>query len=545
MKALFYTLAILLVVSCSSESDEPKAKPVIESFTPDEGKAGTIVTITGQHFSRDISQNIATFNGKIATINSATANELVVVVPEGASTGKVKVGVNGAVGQSANDFYVYDTPVIMSFTPDTGAAGTVVTITGSNFSPNPAENIVKFGDGIAVVTEATRTSLTVVVPDDAFVDYISVTTHGHTGKTLGWFYVVSTISDIEPMSAPVGAIITIRGTGLKGLPVYFLNSQAKKIAETATEVKVIAPYQNISDRSVPIHIDGYGLKPTWPTNFEYVRSSWVRKKDFPGVARQRIAGFAIGSKGYFGLGYDAAGAQSLKDFWEYDPSTDNWTRKNDFDGGTRFGTFSFAVGGRGYVGAGKDNLHPAYLKDMWGYEPVTDTWAPRAEFPGEARVGAGSFVINNKAYVGVGFMDNVKFKDYWEYDPDANSWTRKADWGGDGTFGFTLGDKGYSGGNEDGGFWEYDLSTDQWTSKEDVPNWIAGRSGELFGFSIDGKGYIGLNDFYYQYNSQFNFWNRMDYPAADFLYLATKAVVINGKAYVLRGTQLWEFTPPN
>ncbi|MES2730465.1 MAG: PQQ-dependent sugar dehydrogenase, partial [Bacteroidota bacterium] len=69
-------------------------------------------------------------------------------------------------------------PTIQSFTPDNGLAGSTVTINGTNFSPVASENAVKFGETTAVVTAATATSLTVIVPDiDAIALPISVTTH--------------------------------------------------------------------------------------------------------------------------------------------------------------------------------------------------------------------------------------------------------------------------------------------------------------------------------------------------------------------------------
>lgn len=55
-------------------------------------------------------------------------------------------------------------PVISSFSPAFGPAGTSVTITGSNFSSNTNNNIVYFGATRAVVTNASNSSLTVTVP---------------------------------------------------------------------------------------------------------------------------------------------------------------------------------------------------------------------------------------------------------------------------------------------------------------------------------------------------------------------------------------------
>ncbi|MET0394398.1 MAG: FG-GAP-like repeat-containing protein [Chitinophagaceae bacterium] len=72
-------------------------------------------------------------------------------------------------------------PVITSFTPSSGPVGTSVTITGSNFSAVPANNIVYFGAVRATVSAAATTSLTVSVPAGATYQPVSVTVNNLTG----------------------------------------------------------------------------------------------------------------------------------------------------------------------------------------------------------------------------------------------------------------------------------------------------------------------------------------------------------------------------
>lgn len=67
-------------------------------------------------------------------------------------------------------------PLISGFTPDSGPIGTTVTITGTNFNPTAANNIVYFGASRATVTAATATQLIVSVPFGATYQPISVTT---------------------------------------------------------------------------------------------------------------------------------------------------------------------------------------------------------------------------------------------------------------------------------------------------------------------------------------------------------------------------------
>ncbi|MEI6143339.1 MAG: FG-GAP-like repeat-containing protein, partial [Mariniphaga sp.] len=66
-------------------------------------------------------------------------------------------------------------PTITSFIPESGAIGSSITISGTNFNTTAAQNIVFFGATQALVTAATATSLTVTVPLGATYQYLSVT----------------------------------------------------------------------------------------------------------------------------------------------------------------------------------------------------------------------------------------------------------------------------------------------------------------------------------------------------------------------------------
>jgi len=68
--------------------------------------------------------------------------------------------------------------IITNFTPTSGPIGTTVTITGTNFSTTPANNIVYFGATRATVTVATATQLTVTVPVGATYQPIAVNVAG-------------------------------------------------------------------------------------------------------------------------------------------------------------------------------------------------------------------------------------------------------------------------------------------------------------------------------------------------------------------------------
>jgi len=69
------------------------------------------------------------------------------------------------------------------------------------------------------------------------------------------------------------------------------------------------------------------------------------------------------------LGYD--GFRVVKDFWQYDPSTDAWTKLNDYTGPDKQLPVSFVVNNKGYVGLGANANFTAYQNDFWQYDPTS------------------------------------------------------------------------------------------------------------------------------------------------------------------------------
>jgi len=150
----------------------PPLEPVITSFTPARGPVGIQVTITGNHFT---GATEAAFNGLAASSFTVVSNtEIRATVPTGATTGKVRVTAPGGIVSSADDFTVTIPPIISSFTPTTGPAGTEVTITGSKFT---GATQVAFNSVVAsVFTIVSDTQIRATVPTSATTGKISVTT---------------------------------------------------------------------------------------------------------------------------------------------------------------------------------------------------------------------------------------------------------------------------------------------------------------------------------------------------------------------------------
>jgi len=180
---------------------EPATPPVISSFSPTMGPIGTEVTILGSAFS--LATQVA-FNGEAAnsfTIVSDT--EIRVEAPAGAPQGggKITVTNSGGTGTSADDFTVTPPlpPGISAFNPTSGAVGTLVTITGANFTG--ATQVTFNGVAATSFTVLSNTSIRANVPASATTGMIGVTAPGGT----------ATSADNFTVTAPP-AIITLNPT---------------------------------------------------------------------------------------------------------------------------------------------------------------------------------------------------------------------------------------------------------------------------------------------------------------------------------------------
>lgn len=198
--------------------------PAITGFAPQEGVAGTAVTINGSGFDAVAANNIVRFNGITATVTASTSSSLTTSVPAGAITGPVTVTVGESTATSATDFVVTGTGsslVISAVNPGSGAVGTAVTISGAKFDPVAANNVVKFNGTAAVVTSSTASTIKTTVPAGATTGKVSVTVGGQTVTSSSDFTVSvggggstnpPSISSISPSSGPVGTMVVIEGS---------------------------------------------------------------------------------------------------------------------------------------------------------------------------------------------------------------------------------------------------------------------------------------------------------------------------------------------
>ena len=219
----------------------PALGPTISSFTPTGGLAGTVVTVLGSNFT---GVTAVAFNGTAAaSFTVVSATQLTAIVAAGTTTGPITITAPTGTATSATPFVVGAPPVVISFTPTTGAVGTVVTIAGTDFT---LASQVRFNTTSATVfTVVSSTQITATVPAGATTGPIAVTTPVGTGVSTTNFVVIPApvITSFTPTNGVAGTVVVITGLNFTGATqVTFNGTVAPTFTVTsATQISVTAP----------------------------------------------------------------------------------------------------------------------------------------------------------------------------------------------------------------------------------------------------------------------------------------------------------------
>lgn len=209
-------ITVTTAVSSVTTTTSFAVAPTITSFTPAGGAGGTLVTITGLHFTGATS---VTFGGVAATFTVVSDTTISATVPASSPTGVIAVTTPAGTATSATQFLAG--AKITSFTPAKGDVGTVVTITGQYFTG--ATGVAFNGVAATAFNIVSDTSITATVPSGAMTGPISVTTAVATASSSTNFYMPITVSGFTPTSGPAGTVITITGTSMTGVNQITIN----------------------------------------------------------------------------------------------------------------------------------------------------------------------------------------------------------------------------------------------------------------------------------------------------------------------------------
>ena len=203
----------------------PTAQPLVLLAAPLVGPTtgGTSVTITGLNFT---GATAVSFGGVAAT-NVVVVNDATITATAPAhAVGIVDVSVTSAAGSGIGlGLFTYlpiNLPIVGLATPLSGptSGGTVVTISGANFTGTSAVN---FGGSPAAFTVVNDTTITATTPAHvAGVVGVSVTSNAGTGINAGIFTYLPTATPTVLLAAPLvgpvtgNTLVTITGLNFTG-----------------------------------------------------------------------------------------------------------------------------------------------------------------------------------------------------------------------------------------------------------------------------------------------------------------------------------------
>jgi N-acetylneuraminic acid mutarotase len=397
IRLLIIIFLSILLNCCTKNNDiERNGAPVIYFFTPDADTVGASVKIFGRNFDPNPVNNFIYFGNMKTTafhvtkdtknIDTLRIDTLLVNVPNGAVTNRIKLEINSNSIISKDTFFVLtgrwkqkkscNGARFEAFSFMLNNKGFIGTGLGNEFLSDfweydPSSNI--WSKKADFLGGKRRRAVS-----------FEIDGKGYVGLGSNAFNEPNDFYEYNPMDDS--------WTKLGDFPVYLYNDAV-----------------GLSINGKGYCISGDFSNQVW--EYDPATDQWKRKKDFPGLSRSYASGFVIGKKGYLGIG-DHGGDPKLTDLWEYEPIQDNWVQKSNLPKYIGTGAVGFSIDGKGYFGNG--NMC-SFL--IFEYDPNTDKWVRKTNFPGASLGHAVSFMSNHKAYIATGVKNNDVSDELWEFEP--------------------------------------------------------------------------------------------------------------------------------
>lgn len=236
--------------------------PYIDHVEPAQGITGDVVTIHGEMFgiNRDIVKVI--IGEREATIMEISDSSIVVWVPYGATTGTVKVSVDGAVSNPV-DFLVG--PYIEKLSATVLEPGGKLTVKGFNFDTDVNKNYVYFNGIRGTVKKASATQLEILVPDGN-TGPLDVTVN-EMKSNVKQVTITPVVESLTPATGNVDDTITIAGWNFNPIAtnnyVVFNAGTSDEVAATvldASTTRLIINVPAAETGAIAIYTDGQEAK---------------------------------------------------------------------------------------------------------------------------------------------------------------------------------------------------------------------------------------------------------------------------------------------
>jgi len=237
MKRAYFVCVLALMSLCPNSYGLS-----IDSFSPIYGRVSDPIVIEGSGFVQN--GTVVRFNGVVAqsAVTSLQPPQITAFVPVGATRGKISLTTAAGTVLSGVDFTVIGNgPYIFSFSPTTGGAGTIVTLTGANM---PKVTAVQFNGTTAGFEPAVSDDiLRILAPAGVSSGPIKVISPQGTFTTSSNFFAPPQITSATPVQGRRGTNVIILGKNLLGVQSVTFNGVASTVFSnrSGTEISAIVP----------------------------------------------------------------------------------------------------------------------------------------------------------------------------------------------------------------------------------------------------------------------------------------------------------------
>lgn len=443
-----------------------------------------LITLTGENFEVHEESLKVYFGEAEARIRHIGNQQLSVYVPANLNCRECPVAVKvNNIKKYADQKFQLAHFELSGFNPEVVITGQEMSISGTNFSPVPDNNIVKFANLQAEVISASTTMLMVKVPAQT-VPYPSrdVTV---SVEVLG-----------EQQHFTEKAHINDQWFRLADYPGSATNNGIQYLGGGTSAINYKYAYSiGLNDK---LYVGLNMTSDFW--SYDPDENKWSQLAPFPGTPRFDAVIFSIDRKIYFGTGFLRTGTvyeKPLQDLWMYDPATNSWEKEPDVMIGGRKDAFGFTYLNEGYLGMGmlgRDDYDPAIYK----YVESDGSWPIISRYPNMTYFGPYgclSIVGEDKVYIGLGEYN-------WHYDYHSeiqaysftdNTWSSLPDFpfvgNGNNAIGFFVNNQLFLKTDFTNNFWTYRGSGNQWEQvSTNLLSDIRGGTAETWG----NKAYVGL-----------------------------------------------------
>ena len=397
--------------------------PEVVSFYPETASPGDTITVTCKNFNNSTWLRLSP-SGSGMEIVSVNGNVVRAVVPsDNYTSGHVSAYIYRNYTESlisSDGLLTVPEPEINSVTPLSGSNGTLVTVTGRNFSTVKEFNKLTFFGVEVPVVSSSRTQITFLMPlAPGGADRIALKVCGHLvyssvefENRAAW----SRLPDLPMTDATCilmdfgDEIFVTAPWGEPSMTVYRFNPVSSTFAAVGSVNTSMISFEQSVVKNDRAYFFGSTYEESNLLAFNRGNLSLATVSKAPGALRMGTFLMDGDSVIYAGGGEVTFYSGYVRQFWKYRLSSGTWHRLNDlpFDCVT---SNSFTVNGRCYAMAVDNRL--------WEYNPGIDSWDTRSAYPGSGAQYRMITACNGKAYLGYGSFANNQV---YEYDPLTDKW---------------------------------------------------------------------------------------------------------------------------